>query len=433
MEQLVLSAIERHKMLSPGDTVLAAVSGGADSMALASFLYKYQEKFSIRLLCAHVEHGLRGEESLRDQEFVRAWCSARRIPFYTLSICAAKEAAERKMGVEEYARMRRYAFFESIDCDKIATAHNQSDNVETMLFRLARGTSLHGLCGIPPVRGKIIRPLLDVSGREIRAYCAEQGIEYMEDSTNGDNAYARNYVRHVLVPAFEKLNPSFLSAAASMQSDAALGEQALDSLADQLYKKAYTPSGLLKTVLGGENAYVVKKVLCLYAASFGLQLTRLQIEAAYALLFKSARTAAPGGYMFVANKSRLYLTDFSSPPFDADFEQSVMTYEEFVKNAALYQKKFDFFCDYDKIKSAVFIRPRRPEDKITLNGRNCTKTLKKYMNELEIPVEKRALVPVVCDGDRVIGLAGYGADASVAVSGNTRNVLLLKITSSAGR
>lgn len=433
MEQRVLETIQRHRMLHLGDTVLAAVSGGADSMALVSVLYKYREKLGIRLVCAHVEHGLRGDESVRDMEFVRAWCNAHGVQLYTLSIRAAEEAAAQKMGVEEYARMRRYAFFESIACDKIATAHTKSDNVETMLFRLARGTSPHGLCGIPPVRGKIIRPLLDVSGQEVRAYCAQEGIRFVTDSTNEDDAYSRNYVRHVLVPAFEKLNPAFLSAAASLQGDVALSEQALDGQAQALFQKALGQNGLEKAQLLGENAYVVKKVISRYAASFGLRLNREKLEAAYALLFKNARTAAGGGYMFVANKAYIHLTNFSERPFAAEFEQNVITYEEFVKNAAFYQKEFDFLCDYDKIKSAVSVRGRMPGDRLTLNGRNCTKSLKKYMNELQIPVEKRASVPVVCDGSRVIGLAGYAVDACVAICESTKKVLLLKIRGRSGQ
>lgn len=427
MEQRILKTIAQYKMLSPGDTVLVALSGGADSMALASFLYKYAAQLGIQLVCAHVEHGLRGDESLRDLNFVQAWCDARGILLHTLRIHAAVEAARQKMGVEEYARMRRYAFFDSIACDKIATAHSQSDNVETMLFRLARGTSPHGLVGIPPVRGKVIRPLIEIPGAEIRAYCRQQGIDYVEDSTNCDNAYARNYVRNVLVPAFEKLNPAFLTAASSLQKDVALSEQAMDGQAQLLFTQALCENGLAKARLCGENAYIVKKVLCLYAASFGLHLNREQIEAAYLLIFKCARTAAGNGYMFLANKDYIHLTDFSCVPFAADFEQNVITYEEFVKNAVFYQKKFDFSCDYDKIKSAVSVRARKPGDQITLSGRNCTKTLKKYMNELGIPVEKRCAVPVVCDGSRVIGLAGYAVDASVAISEQTKNVLLLKI------
>ena len=153
--------VTEHNMLCPEDRVVAAVSGGADSMLLLHYLLSRRKRWQLKITVAHVEHGIRGESSRADAAFVQDFCTRQHLPYFEKAIDAPKEAKAAGMGVEAYARQARYAFFQSLDCDRIATAHTLSDSVETMLFRLARGTGLRGLTGIAPVRGKIIRPLLD--------------------------------------------------------------------------------------------------------------------------------------------------------------------------------------------------------------------------------------------------------------------------------
>ena len=169
MNNRISNTIRKYNMLSSGDTVLVGVSGGADSMLLLDFFVKNRDKLNIKVKAAHIEHGIRGKTSVDDADFVKSYCENNKVEFHLLSIDAISEAAVLGQGVEEYSRNRRYEFFESIACDKIATAHNLSDNVETVLFRLIRGTGLKGACGIPPVRGRIIRPLIEISADDIRA------------------------------------------------------------------------------------------------------------------------------------------------------------------------------------------------------------------------------------------------------------------------
>ncbi|MDE5963995.1 MAG: tRNA lysidine(34) synthetase TilS, partial [Eubacterium sp.] len=140
MNNRIINTISKYNMLSAGDTVLVGVSGGADSMLLLDFFVKNMDKLNIKVKAAHIEHGIRGESSFDDASFVQKYCGHNNIEFNLLSIDAVSEAAASGQGVEEYSRNRRYEFFESIECDKIATAHNLSDNVETVLFRLIRGT-----------------------------------------------------------------------------------------------------------------------------------------------------------------------------------------------------------------------------------------------------------------------------------------------------
>ena len=221
MNNIINKTVEKYNMLSDGDRVLVACSGGADSMLMLNYFLTVKDKYSLDIIVAHVEHGIRGKDSCDDAKFVKRFCEENGVVYHQLSIDAVNESKLYGMGVEAYSRKRRYAFFDSIDCDKIATAHNLNDNIETALFRLARGTGLKGVCAIPPVRGKIIRPLLECSSQAIREYCSINHIPYRVDCTNSDNAYSRNYIRNILIPSFENVNSDFISNMSAFISAAA--------------------------------------------------------------------------------------------------------------------------------------------------------------------------------------------------------------------
>lgn len=213
----------------PEGSVLAAVSGGADSVAMLRLLADIMESGqrvnrlsqaktdvqSSGTLAAHYNHCLRPEAD-EDEAFVRDLCENWGIPFISERGDVAAEAARRKRGVEETARDMRYAFLERVrvqtGADWIATAHTASDNVETLLLNLSRGTGLAGLCGIPQQRGRIIRPLLNVSREEIISFLSERGIDFREDGSNADIRYRRNYIRHNVIPSLREVNPALTGA-----------------------------------------------------------------------------------------------------------------------------------------------------------------------------------------------------------------------------
>jgi tRNA(Ile)-lysidine synthase len=207
--------IRAEGMIPPGSRVLCALSGGADSVCLLGALYQLREKLGFSLLAAHYNHNLRGEESLRDEHFVRELLKTR-FPDVQLHISGgdvSARAREMGTGLEETAREMRYAFLQetarNTGSDRIATAHTADDNAETVLLHLARGTGLQGLTGIAPIRGNIIRPLLTATRQDVEDFLSTNDLPHVEDSSNCDDYFARNRVRHQVIPVLEGLYPGF--------------------------------------------------------------------------------------------------------------------------------------------------------------------------------------------------------------------------------
>ena len=200
--------IQKYHMLTCGDRVIAGVSGGADSVCLFLMLLELREKIGFDLIAVHVHHGLRGEAADQDQQFVEALCEQHRIPLEIFRVNLESIAKKRKQSLEEAGRMVRREAFDSV-CkkyggNKIALAHHQNDNAETLLWNLSRGTGLDGLGGIRPVNGKFIRPLLCMNRKEIEEYLAKRKQSYCIDETNAGTDYTRNKLRHLVLPILEE-------------------------------------------------------------------------------------------------------------------------------------------------------------------------------------------------------------------------------------
>ena len=204
--------MEQWNMFPPkGGTILCAVSGGRDSVCLLHYLHRISSAYGFSVAAGHYNHHMRPTAG-RDEDFVRQLCAQLGVPFYTEGCDVVKAAAEAKLGVEEMGRRLRYDFLERLahrlGAQRIATAHHMADQAETVLLNLLRGTGAEGLCGIPPVRGRLIRPLLNTPRQEIERYLDHFGLGHVEDETNESLAFARNRLRKNVMPELERINPA---------------------------------------------------------------------------------------------------------------------------------------------------------------------------------------------------------------------------------
>ena len=222
----------------PGSRVLLALSGGADSVALFCLLLEARKSMALALSCAHVEHGIRGEASLSDLAFVRALCREKDVPLYTAHVDAPAYARTHGCGLEDAARTLRYEFLnrtaDEIGADAIALAHHAGDQAETVLLHAMRGSDVRGLCAMYARRGRLIRPLLGCRPEALRAYLHEIGQPFCADATNEDRTYARNRVRHDVLPQMELAVPGAGSALCRLADAAQRDEDYFDGQIDAL-------------------------------------------------------------------------------------------------------------------------------------------------------------------------------------------------------
>lgn len=423
MNNKVLKTVKKYNMLSRGDRVLIGVSGGADSIALLEFFVSVKEKYDLDICVAHIEHGIRGEDSVNDAEFVKNYCKKLGVKFYLKTIDAPNLAKKAKMGVEEYSRMARYDFFNTIECDKIATAHNLTDNIETLLFRLARGTGLKGACSIPAVRGKIIRPFIEVSSGEIRKWCNDNNIPYRVDCTNSDSTYSRNLIRLEILPLFEKLNANYQDNIENFISDVNEDYAFIDDYVKSIYPKIVKNNEIDLLKLNELNLSIKKRILIMFFDENGYSLNRIHLQSVIDITLKSGKTQIKENIFAISAKGKIRIAKFNDLNKKDEFVTKILNIDEFK------DKNIDFYCDCDKIVGNIIIRAKQAGDRIKPAGRNVSKTLKKLFNESAYPIEKRDKKIVVCDDFGIVGVIGLCADERVKVDCNTAKILTIKLPS----
>lgn len=387
--------IRRYNMLQPGDTVICAVSGGADSMALLFAMYLLREKLEVTLEAAHFNHGLRGEESDRDEAFVRAFCQRFEIPLH----CGRGQVSAGQKGLEAAAREARYGFLETLP-GKIATAHTADDNAETVLMHLVRGTGLKGLGGITPVRGKLIRPMLGLTRQEVLDFLEEYHVAYVTDSTNETDGFLRNRLRHRVMPLLKEENPRIAENLSAMALKLRQDEQALSTLAGQTL--------LPVSQLREQPAAIQSRQLAAFLERSGVKEPEsAHIELIRSLIYSenpSARAQFPGGITITRNYDELTVLapvqDWESLELPVPGTVTLHGYRITAKTA---EPGAGIAV---QPKGKMILRPRREGDTIRLPG--GTKTLKKLFIDKKIPAGIRAAVPVLADDAGVLAVCGIG-------------------------
>ena len=425
----VRASIEKYAMLPRGATVVAAVSGGSDSMVLLNILQSLKNEYDFSLCAAHVNHCLRGENADRDERFVAKKCDEMNVPLHILKADVAKIAKENGMGLEECGRQVRYDFFNSLGDDVvIATAHNLNDAEETFLFNFSRGSTLRGLCSIPAVRGNIIRPLIDCSKEEILCFCENNSIEYVTDETNSDVVYSRNRIRHNVVAQLKEINSAFESCAGRCINSLNEDAEFLHSLADELIARAKNEAGYDAEVLLQAQMPVLRRAIIKIAEdSVGITPEYRSVENILELLKTSGNVQINGGINVRVRKGVLDFPTESIGLKDVSIETEIVNINEINNLQSVSKHHLEYFLDCDKIHGRIVLRSREAGDNITLGARGCTKTLKKLFNELSVPSEKRDSVAVVADDNGVLIVEGVGCDKRAEIDKKTEKVQVVRI------
>lgn len=277
MNNKVLETVTRYGMLQSGDTVVVGLSGGADSCALLLALISLRESLGITVKACHINHNLRGAESDRDEAFVRRLCEEKGVELTVFSI-DVKGAAVKHESLEETARRLRYEKFAEMcrNGEKFATAHTASDNAETVLMNMIRGTGTKGLAGIPTVRGYFIRPLIACTRAETEEYCKQNGTEFVTDSSNLSDDYTRNRVRHKVIPALEEFNPSFVTAVTRMTAAVADDSDFLEKYASDCAKSCLKGIGYDSVKLSQLHPAILFRVISAELKRNGIEPTALR-------------------------------------------------------------------------------------------------------------------------------------------------------------
>ncbi len=428
MEKLVLEAVERFGLLKNGDSVTVALSGGADSMSLLYALLSLKERLGITLSAAHLNHCIRGEEADRDEAFVKAQCEKLGIECFCEKSDIPRIAAEQSISIELAARKVRYEFLERVAKGVIATAHNADDNLETVIFNLTRGTAIDGLCGIPPKRGRIVRPLLLCERAEIEKYCKDNEIPFVTDSTNLSDDYTRNKIRHNIIPKLYELNSGVKAAALRMTQTLREDAAALDKLCEQYLKLNTLEDGLNLKGFELLDAAVGKRVLKRFVEDIisNTALESVHIDSIYEIALKGGRASLPKNYTAVSKNSSFRLERLDEK---TGFEVS-LSYKDntfFENGKKINNLLLNSLLDCDKIVGKLEIRTRIVGDKVRLVGRGCTKTLKSLYNECNIPLSHRQYLPVISDDNGVVWVYGIGVAQRCAVSHNTKKIIEIDV------
>ena len=435
---------DRYNMLPQGSTVICAVSGGMDSVCLLHAVKELSAERGLRVYAAHFNHCLRGEESKRDERFVKKLCDDLKVELFTSRGDVKKYAEEKKLGIEDAARHMRYAFFEELAAGfrpcRVATAHNANDNAETMLMNLARGAGLRGMCGIPPVRGIYVRPLLAMSRSDIERYLSENMLGHVEDSSNDSDDYTRNRIRHHVIPILMQAGRGFPATATAAASLMREDEQLLEALAAEAVKIRQLSEGSLELSvheLTAAPAPLASRAIIAAAERLGQTVNTRHIQAVLKIAcsaLPSAEAYLPGGICAARRYDRIVFS--LEPRQTRTFAGQTLCCGDWTSivecGLDVYSGEVNentpadeiFFFKKSAICGNISVRPRKAGDNICLSRKQGRKSLKKLFIEKKIPAFERELVPVIADEEKVLAVVSLGQEATLAAEKSEAAIMI---------
>ena len=425
--------INFSKFFNKGERIAVALSGGSDSMALLNFLIENANAIGITILALNVEHGIRGESSVNDSNFVYEYCSNHNIPLLSYAVDSIKKAKDEKLSIEQSARMLRYECFynaiKSGKCDKVATAHHLSDNAESVLFNLFRGTGLKGLTGINQnFSDCIVRPFLSVSKAEIDAYVNKNAIPYVTDQTNFCDKYSRNFLRLNVIPRIKEIFPDFENSILRFSEIAKADDDYLTKIANEHVELV---NDFAKIKLPIDKAIFSRA--CIMAFNhLGIEKDweKTHVDSAYSLAQKE------NGSMIDLPKNVVAIKEYDNLVFYKKEEKLDESMPFFIGTKQFYSNnitisilpntnvdlKSGLFTDAKKIPSTATIRFKREGDAFTKFG-GGTKSLGDYLTDKKIPLRLRDTLPVLADGTDILVIFGVAVSDKVKADDSTTELI----------
>lgn len=453
-----LETVAEYKLFSPKDRVLVAVSGGADSTALLNLLNLYKDKLGISLHVAHLNHMIRKGDAELDSRYVQNLAQNLKVPMYVESIDVADYAKEKKMSLETAARKIRYEFFarvaKRVGANKIAVGHTADDNVETFLMRLLRGTGMKGLCGIPPKRAKIVRPLIKIWRREIEDYVGALKLVPRRDYTNYESKYMRNRVRLKLIPQLKIYNLNikeiilqtillltgdyeYLEIKAEEALEQLVISQSEEEIKLDISKLAKFEDAIQGHILRQAIENVKGNLTDLSHTHISDLLEKLEAKERWELHL-------PGGVYAFGNKDRLIFSHEKPKPLEKkEFKYTISIPGEVEilelgkklrvsvisgnPRDKMNGKPNTAFVDYAALGKKLIVRNRANGDRFIPFGMKGSKKIQDFFVDEKIPVEKRDSVPIVESDRKIVWVGGIRVDERAKVAKNTKKVVKLEL------
>ena len=435
MIDLFKQTVLKYNLIQKGDRITVGLSGGADSVCLALLLCEIKEEFSLDISAIHINHLIRGDEAYRDMNFCVDFCKSKGIELKTFEIDMLSLAKKAKKGLEEFAREKRYEIFEKEAFGgKIATAHNLDDVAETLIFNIARGTGLKGLCSIPAKRGNIIRPLIETPREKIEEYLKKKGQDFVTDSTNLENEYSRNKIRHLVIPTLKEINPLFLQSALRLKETSENYAEYFSKNSEKLYNENISANELLKK----EKAEIFEYLKFFINKKAAFLPDKFHIEKCFEALSTGAKISLPKGFTFFVKNNELFVEKIKkeeAKDFCEKVKSTVKTpyniyhfQEKSIKDLKKSKNVYNLFLnnaiDCDKICHSLILRNRRAGDVIKLKNRP-KKEIKVIYNELKIPTENRFKLAVLECGGEIVWAENIGVADKFLPNKLTKTVLTI--------
>jgi len=452
----VNDVIRKFNMINGGERIVAAVSGGADSMAMLHILRQLSNQLSFDLYAAHLNHNLRGDDAKRDAELVDCTCREWVIPLFFDSIEVKDMSKNLRISEEEAGRKARYAFFDKVlaetNGDKLALAHHQGDRVETILHNIIRGTGIKGLQGINYVRnGFIIRPLLDVSKEEILRYCKDNKVNYREDMTNFDQGYTRNRIRHGLIPYIrDHFNPAIEDALLRLSCVSKEEDDFLENHCGNIMTKHFEFSkgkgNISLDFFLSQHVAVKRRLLRLAIQKLNHDLSCIElfhIDSIISMLEDSRHNSAIHlsnniragkdygfAWVSVASESKPieryeYALEIPGEIFIPEF--GVVITAALIDDRKISYGKNPVYIDADALQGSLVVRNRKKGDRFKPLGMNAYKKLKNYFIDKKISREQRDYIPLVQDESGIIWVVGHEINEDFKITKNTQRILRLSV------